>query len=94
MGTEQGLPLEELDKDQLLEQLEGGLYSLITENPKYEQLAQMAIALGIKDFVRNTYSDAAADDIADVFADGETALVRFVSFVGERGLLDLDGDDE
>ncbi|NJB69397.1 hypothetical protein GGQ74_003099 [Desulfobaculum xiamenense] len=94
MVTEESLPLEEMNKEELLEQLEGGLYALLTETEEYEQLVQMAVALGIKDFVNNVYGGSSANEIIEVFSDGEQALGKFVAFAGSKGLIDLDEDEE
>lgn len=92
METDQAMPLEELSREDLLEQLEGGLFALITEDKKYEQLVQMAVALGLKDFVQNTYRDATADELVEVFFNGETTLSRFIAFAGKRGLIDFEDE--
>jgi len=92
--SEEILDLESLDRDELLARLEGGLYSLFYGEEQYADLVKIAAALGIKDFVNQRLGDVGRDEVVELFSDGEAAISEFLQYAAEKGLLELNEEDE
>lgn len=86
--------LENLSREELLENLEGGLFDLLTSEDEYADLAEMTLALGIRHFLRARFGETGKQDLLPLFEDAERLLAELVAHSGEMGLVDLDGDDE
>ncbi len=82
--------LENLDKQELLEYLVGGVYSILVENEEYQELIPMTAALGIQSFIRERMSGLGKREILDLFLDGEAVLQELVRYGAEKGLVDME----
>lgn len=80
--------LEALGKQELLEYLVGGVYSILVENEEYQELIPMAAALGIQSFVRERMSGLDKNEILEMFLDGEAVLHELVRYGADQGMVD------
>ncbi|MCM0755128.1 hypothetical protein M7784_07685 [Desulfovibrio aminophilus] len=86
--------LAKLSREDLLENLEGGLYDLLTSEEEYADLAEMTLALGIRHFLQARFGETPREELAPLFEDAEQLLAELVAHAGEMGLVDLDAEDE
>lgn len=86
--------METLSPAELLENLEGGLFDLLTSDEEYADLAEMTLALGIRHFLRQRYGQATSAELAPLFDDAETLLGELVAHAGDMGLVDLTEEAE
>ena len=86
--------LESLSPAELLENLEGGLFDLLTSDEEYAELAEMTLALGIRHFLRQRYGQATGAELMPLFDDAETLLGELVAHAGDMGLVDLTEEDD
>jgi hypothetical protein len=86
--------LKELSKEELLEHMEGGVYSLLTEEDEFEELQFMVMALGVKYFIESRMQEKDTDELLKLFEQGEYVIGDLVNFAEEKGLVDLSEEDE
>ncbi|XPV74969.1 MAG: hypothetical protein ACNI27_10035 [Desulfovibrio sp.] len=86
--------LKDLTKEDLLEHMEGGVYSLLAEEEEFEELQLMTMALGVKYFIENCMEGKSMDELVELFGKGEYVIGELVTFAEEKGLVDLSDDDE
>ncbi|MES9994871.1 hypothetical protein [Desulfovibrio aminophilus] len=92
MAKDKGL--EKLSREELLENLEGGLFDLLTSEEEYADLAEMTMALGIRHFLNTRFGETPREELTPLFDDAEQLLAELVAHAGEMGLVDLDAEDE
>jgi hypothetical protein len=85
--------LENLSREELLENLEGGLFDLLTTEEDYSDLAEMTLALGIRHFLMERFDQVKREDLLPLFDDAERLLAELVAHAGELGLVDLEEED-
>jgi hypothetical protein len=93
MSDEQEIRLQDMDKDELLSRLEGGLFSLMEGDDRYGELFRVSAALGIKSFVREHMSGYGKDEIVTMFGDGEQVISEFIKHASAKGLLEPAGPE-
>ena len=86
--------LQELSKEDLLEHMEGGVYSLLCEEEDFQELQMMTMALGVKYFMESRMEGKNIDELIELFGKGEYVIGELVNFAEEKGLVDLSEDDE
>lgn len=86
--------LDSLSREELLENLEGGLFDLLTTEEDYSDLAEMTMALGIRHFLMERFAETKREDLLPLFEDAERLLAELVAHAGELGLVDLDDEEE
>ncbi|WP_461211190.1 hypothetical protein [Desulfocurvus sp. DL9XJH121] len=92
--TDETVNLESLDTEELIGRLEGGLYSLFMGDEQYADLVKVAAALGLKDFVANRMQGRDRAEVLLLFADGEQIISEFLGYAADKGLLELEEDED
>lgn len=95
MSDEQDIKLEEMDTEELLGRMEGGLFALLDGEEEYAELFRVAAAIGIKHFVDQRISRYSREDLLGLFGDGEQVISDYIQFAYDLGLLEkVDQDEE
>jgi hypothetical protein len=85
-------PIAEMDKQELLENLFGGLFSLLAEE-EYEEIAEVVFALGLKRFLDERVAALPEDEIRAMFEDGEKVIEGILAFATDEGLCEAETDE-
>lgn len=88
MAKDERTELEAYSKEEILDCFEGALFEHVTEGSELPELAQMTVALGIRDFVASKLAVKGKDELIDLFLDGDSAVVELVDHAADRGLLE------
>lgn len=88
MAQDERAELEALSHEELLECYDGALFEHVTEGVELPELAQMCVALGIKDFIDSCLSERTKDELIELFLDGDRAVVEMVDHAAKKGLLE------
>ena len=86
--------LQELSKEDLLEHMEGGVYSILCEEEDFEELQLMTMALGVKYFMENRMQGKSMDELIELFGKGEYVMGELVNFAEDKGLVDLSEEED
>ncbi len=86
--TDEYARLRALNRKELFSVFEAGLFELATAGKSMPDLVEMATALGIKFFVETKLAGLKNENIIDLFLDSEQALLTFIDFAEEKGLLE------
>jgi len=95
MSDEQEIRLEDMDHEELLGRMEGGLFGLLDSDEEYAELFRVAAALGIKQFVAERMSGKPREDLLELFSDGEQVIHDYIQFAYDKGLLEkVEGEEQ
>lgn len=85
----EGLP----SREDLMEHLEGGLHTLITEDDRFRELSGLLELLGLRAFVREGLEDVDDMGLVELFHDGQQAVRLLLDYAASKGLVDLSGEE-
>lgn len=94
MSDDQDIRLQDLDDEELLARMEGGMFALLDGNDEYSELFRVAAAIGIKQFVAERLATYQRDQILALFNNGEQVIHEFIQHAAQLGLLEKVDDED
>lgn len=86
--------LADMDREELLESLYGGLYTLLVEDEEYEDLGQVVFAIGLKHYLDQKVAALPEDEIRALFENAESLVQGLLQFASDKGVLEFDEECE
>lgn len=86
--------LTEMNREELLEALYGGLYTVLVEDEEYEDLGQVVFAIGLKHYIESKLEGLSDEDIRGMFDNAEALMQGILEFASEKGVLEFEEDSE